>query len=202
MFTTQNINLKLFTTMKKILFGALALMVAVSISSCGSSKATTSTPAGMVEEVVPLSGPQYRSNAEFYRAVQNGASTDRGMAQKVAMQNCRQELAANIQADVQQVIENYAKNQNTGVATEYKTQYQELAYTVISQRLSDVQIVDEKMFREADGTFRYYVCMQSPKVDMAAAIEEAIANDAKLNLEFDREQFKKIYMEQMAAFAQ
>ena len=37
---------------------------------------------------------------------------------------------------------------------------------------------------------------------MAKAIEDAIAKDAKLNLEFDRAQFKKIFEEQMAAFSQ
>lgn len=70
-------------------------------------------PAGMVEEAIPLSGPQYRSDAEYYRAVQNGVSTERSTAQKIAMQNCRQDLAAAIQADVKTVIENYVKNQDT-----------------------------------------------------------------------------------------
>ncbi len=122
------------------------------------------------------------------------------MAQKIAMQNCRQELASAIQADVKTVIENYAKNQNTGVANEYKSQYQELAYTVINQRLTDVQVVDEKIYREASGEYRYYVCLQIGKKAIAEAVEESIANDAKLNLEFDREQFKKIFQEHMAAF--
>ena len=190
--------------MKKILWGALALMVATSITSCGSSKqATTSAtaPAGMVEEVVPLSGPQYRGDKDFYRAVQNGASADRSVAQKIATQNCRQALAANIQADVQVVIENYVKSQNTGVATENKAQYQELAYSVVNQRLADVQVVDEKIYRENNGQYRFYICLQMPKAAIEEAVENAIANDAKLNLEFDREQFKKIFVEQMAAFS-
>ena len=46
------------------------------------------------------------------------------------------------------------------------------------------------------------ICMQLPKVALEAAVEDAIAKDAKLNLEFDRAQFKKIFEEQMAAFAQ
>lgn len=155
----------------------------------------------MVEESVPLSGPQYRSDAAYYRAVQNGASTDRSMAQKIAMQNCRQELAANIQADLQVVMENYAKNQDTGVAAEYKSQYQELSYAVVNQQLRDVQVADEKIFRQEDGSYRFYVCLQMPKAAIEQAVEEAIVNDAKLNLEFDREQFKKVFQEQMAAFS-
>ena len=177
--------------MKRTLIGAIALLLAAGAVSCSSSKKASgpAAPAGMVEEAIPLSGAQYRSNAEYYRAVQNGVSTERSTAQKIAMQNCRQDLAAAIQADVKLVIENYVKNQDTGVAAEHKSQYQELAYP-------------EKMFRQDNGSFRYYVCMQLPKAALEAAIEDAIAKDAKLNLEFDRAQFKKIFEEQMAAFSQ
>lgn len=190
--------------MKRILFGAVALLFAAGAVSCSSSKkaAGAPAPAGMVEEVNPLSGPQYRSDAEYYRAVQNGVSTERSTAQKIAMQNCRQELAATIQADVKAVMENYVKNQDTGVTAEQKSQYQELAYTAVNQQLRDVQIVEEKIYRQDNGSFRYYVCMQMPKAALESAVEEAIAKDAKLNLEFDRAQFKKIFEEQMAAFSQ
>ena len=182
--------------MKRTLIGAIALLLAAGAVSCSSSKKASgpAAPAGMVEEAIPLSGAQYRSNAEYYRAVQNGVSTERSTAQKIAMQNCRQDLAAAIQADV--------KHQDTGVAAEHKSQYQELAYTAVGQQLRDVQVVEEKMFRQDNGSFRYYVCMQLPKAALEAAIEDAIAKDAKLNLEFDRAQFKKIFEEQMAAFSQ
>ena len=188
--------------MKKYLYGAAALLILAGTASCGSSKKATGTPApaGMTEEVVPLSGPQYRSDTEFFRAVQNGVSTDRGTAQKIAMQNCRQELAANIQAELQIVIENYVKEQNTGVAAENKSQYQEMAYTTVKQRLSDVQVVEEKIFRQENGSYRF-VCLQMPKTAIETAVEDAIAKDAKLNLEFDREQFKKVFEERMAAFS-
>ena len=169
--------------MKRTLIGAIALLLAAGAVSCSSSKKASgpAAPAGMVEEAIPLSGAQYRSNAEYYRAVQNGVSTERSTAQKIAMQNCRQD---------------------TGVSAEHKSQYQELAYTAVGQQLRDVQVVEEKMFRQDNGSFRYYVCMQLPKAALEAAIEDAIAKDAKLNLEFDRAQFKKIFEEQMAVFSQ
>jgi len=186
--------------MKKYLYGAAALLLIAGASSCGASKKAAKAPAGMVEDVIPLSGPQYRSDAEFYRAVQSGASTDRSTAQKIAMQNCRQQLSANIQADMQDVIENYVKGQDTGVATENKSQYQEMAYMAVQQQLRDVQVAAEKIYRQEDGSYRFYVCLQMPKSALETAAEEAIAKDAKLNLEFDREQFKKIFEEQMAAY--
>ena len=144
--------------MKRTLIGAIALVLAAGAVSCSSSKKAVgpAAPAGMVEEAIPLSGPQYRSDAEYYRAVQNGVSTERSTAQKIAMQNCRQDLAAAIQADVKTVIENYVKNQDTGISAEHKSQYQELAYTAVNQQLRDVQIVEEKMFRQDNGSMRYY----------------------------------------------
>jgi len=187
--------------MKKYLFGAAALLLIAGVSSCGSSRKAVKAPAGLVEDAIPLDGPQYRSDAEFYRAVQNGVSTDRSTAQKIAMQNCRQQLSANIHADMRHVIENYVKGQNTGVATENKSQYQEMAYTVVRQQLRDVQVVEEKMYRQEDGSYRFYVCLQMSKSALETAAEEAIAKDAKLNLEFDRDRFKKIFEEQMASYA-
>ena len=199
--------------MKKLIFSLLIVAVAATVS-CGSSKKATATPApstpavtaaapsGMVEEVVPLSGPQYRSDKQYYRAVQNGLSADRSMAQKIAMQNCRQELAAAIQADVKAVIETYAKNQNTGANSTYTNQYQDMAYTVINQVLADVQVVDEKIYRETSGQYRFYVCLQIPKADLSENIAKSIENDAKLKADFDAEQFKKIFNEKMAANVQ
>lgn len=188
--------------MKKTLMGVFALLLAAGFVSCSSSKKAvgSAAPAGLVEEAVPLSGPEYRSNAAYFRAVQNGVSTERSTAQKIAMQNSRQDLAASIQAEVQIVIENFVKNQDTSVSMENKSQYQELAYTVVKQQLRDVQVVEEKMFRQENGSYRYYVCLQMSTTALETAIEDAIAKDAKLNLEFDRAQFKKIFEEQMAAF--
>ena len=192
--------------MKKIIFGAIALGFMFTAVSCGSSKKLAATPepvpSGMTAEAMPLSGPAYRSDADFFRAVQNGVSTERGMAQKIGMQNCRQELASLIQAGVSAVIENYARNEATPLTAEYEAQYQEMAYTVVRQQLRDVQVVDEKLFSQADGQYRYYVCLQMSKDALEAALEAAATRNAKLNLQFDRAKFKQIYDEQMAAFSQ
>jgi hypothetical protein len=124
------------------------------------------------------------------------------MAQKVAYQNCIQQLAEAIQADVKAVIENYAKNTETALTLEAASQYQELAYTIIEQKMKDVGTVDEKTFRKNDGTYEYYVCLQMAKKPLEDAIVKSLENEAELKLQFDREQFKKVYQEQMAAFTQ
>ncbi len=185
--------------MKKLFLAVLALATVGCMVSCSSSK-RAAKPSGMVEEVVPLGGAAYHSDADFFRAVQNAASSDRSVAQKMAMQNCRQELAANIQSQLELVIENYAKVQNTKYGEEAKGQYQELAYAVVQQRLTDVQVVEEKVFREESGNYRYYVCLQLPKKSIEDAMMAALESDEKLNLEFDLEQFKRVFEKQMANF--
>lgn len=187
--------------MKKIIIAVVALAAVGTMASCGSTKSAQSpAPSGMVEEVVPLSGPEYHSDADYYRAVQNAASSDRSMAQKKAMQNCRQEIAANVQADLELVIENYAKAQTTQYGEDLKSHYQELAYTVAQQRLQDVQVVGEKMYKEENGNYRYYVCLQIPKKSVEEAAAALLAQDEKLNLEFDLEMFKEVFNQKRAEF--
>lgn len=183
--------------MKKImLFACCALFVCASCSS--SKKASKSpVPAGMTEEVIPLSGPQYRSDAEYYRAVQNGVSTERSMAQKIAMQNARQDLAAAVKADLAQVTENYARSQHMEANKSYQSQMTEMAYTVVDQQLANVGVVDEKLYREADGSFRYYVCLEMSKTALAEQLSNALNNAQSADLEFDKEEFSKIFKEQL-----
>lgn len=178
-----NVNNK---SMKKFFYGAL-LFLLIGLTSCASTR-----PSGMKEDVTPMTGEQYHSDENYFRAVQNGVSTDRSIAQKIAMQNCRQELAANIQAELQLVIESYLNVMNTSLGTENESQYEEMSYTTVQQKLLDIQIVEEKIYRE-DDHFRYYVCMQMPKIEIEKAIEDSLANDEKLKLNFDREKFKEIF---------
>ena len=82
--------------MKKMLYWTGVLTLTILFASCSSgrkaSTSTTVTP-GEIEVTIPLGGPEYQSNAEYWRAVQTGTSKDMSMAKKVAMQNARQALA-------------------------------------------------------------------------------------------------------------
>lgn len=185
--------------MKKLIYGAMMLAAVAGMTACGSKKAAKKQPSGMVEDVTPMSGAKYHSDKDYFRAVQNGVSADRSIAQKIAMQNCRQELASNIQAELQLVIENYLNVKQLPSGDINSGSYQELAYTIVSQKMTDVQIVEEKTYRETENNqYRYYVCLQMPKAEIEKALEEALAKDEKINLEFDREQFRAIFESKIA----
>lgn len=191
--------------MKKILYWSSILSLTLLFASCSSSKkAAKSMPVtpGEIEVTVPLGGPEYQSNAEYWRAVQSGTSKDMSMAKKVAMQNARQELAATVQHQVKAVIENYGQNAAMGANNENEALYQEMARTVINQQMNGVELVGEKLFRLEDGSYRYHVCLQMSREALGTGLSDALSNDDRLKLEFDKAQFKKVFDEEMARFTE
>lgn len=204
--------------MKKLLLIFCTLGLSVLFTQCGSSKKLqkTESPEVTIEEpkvvqnivaqndeieiTIPLSEPEYRSTAEYYRVTQEGVSTSSSMAKKIAIQNARQELATSVKADLRLVIENYGANREVGLNQEVQTKYQELAYTVVSQQLLGVILVGEKLFKMANNNYKYYVCLQMDKNVLEDKVVDAISKDKKLEQDFDLNLFKKVFNEQMDKF--
>lgn len=155
---------------------------------------------GEVEVSIPLSGAEYRTDAEYWRSVQQGVSPDMSMAKKVAMQNARQELAAAIKVQVRAVIDNYGKNTAATENIEVVNMYEEQAYAVIDQTLTGATLAAEKLFRLSDGNYRYHVCLQLDKEYLEEQLTKAFEGDAKLKAAFDKAKFKEVYDEQMREF--
>lgn len=149
---------------------------------------------------IPLSGAEYRTDADFWRAVQQGVSPDMSMAKKVALQNARQELAASIKVQVKAVIDNYGKNTAVTESVEVVNMYEEQAYSVIDQTLTGASLAGEKLYRLNDGNYRYHVCIELSKQYLEEQLSKAFEDEATLKAEFDKEKFKEVYNEQMKAF--
>lgn len=187
--------------MKKNLFLVCAVaLAAFAFTSCGSSKKAVAPTSDEVEVNIPLSGPEYESDAQYWRSTASGVSNNMEIAKKVAVQNARQALAAQVKAQVKAVIDNYANNVEVNGKADGTGMYEEQAYTIIDEELTGVETVGQKLFKLADGTYRYHICLQMSKADLEEKVAGAISEDERLRVAFDREQFKKTYEEQMAAF--
>lgn len=185
--------------MKTRLFSIVAILLSfVLITGCKSSQQTVK-PVKAHEQDIPLSGKKYRSDKEYWRVVQQGVSPDVSMAKKVALQNARGEMSATIKAQVKAVIDNYGKNFAVAGDISVVNAYEEQAYAVIDQTLVSAEMIDEKLYSLSDGTYRYHVCLQVARKSIADQLEQAFMKDARLRASFDKEQFKKVYDEQMNA---
>jgi hypothetical protein len=173
----------------------LAVVAGLALSSCKPKKLTQLT--GATEVVVPLSGKEYRTDKDFFRASQSGNSPDLATAKKIALQNARTELAGNIQSTIKAVTENYTNQRTVADQQEFENVFEENARAVVNQSLNDVKIIGEKTFRETDGRITYFIALEMSKEPVVDRMADRISKDAKLQLEFDRQQFRKIFDEEM-----
>jgi len=176
---------------------AFAMCAAVGATGCGGTKSVQSASN---EVSVPLSGKEYRTDKDHFRATQSGKSPDLATAKKIALQNAKAELAGNIQSTIKAVTENYTNQRTVSDKQEFENKFEENARAVVNQSLNDVKIIGEKTFKENDGKFTYYIAIEMSKEPIVNKIADRISNDAKLQLDFDKHQFQKTFDEEMSKF--
>jgi hypothetical protein len=176
----------------------IAVCLAIMLSSCGGPK-KVSAGEDQVEVVLPFSTPEYKSDADFFRSVALGKSPDQATAKKIAMMNARAEIAAAISTKVKSVSDQYVKQVSIGEKQDYVSKFEELTRTVVNQELSDVAIKNEKLYKDKNGTFTYYVAVEMGKAVLKEALVSEIEKDAKTKLDFDKFTFEKIFDSAMKA---
>lgn len=185
--------------MKKLFILATCVLLSVCLVSCSSARKQKSVPMveGETEVSIPLSGAEYQSDAANWRSVQLGTSSDVSMAKKIALQHARQELASEVNSQVKGVMENYGESLTEVEDATYEKIYQELVRTVVDQQLHSAVMVGEKLYRLADGKYRYHVCLEMNKEALKEQLAEELAKDKRLKLQFNREQFKKVFDQEL-----
>ena len=53
---------------------------------------------------------------------------------------------------------------------------------MVDTQLSGLEVVEEKAFRQPDGTYRYHVCMQLDKDNLSKAMSKALDKDVNTRL--------------------
>ena len=92
---------------------------------------------------------------------------------------------------VRLLVDNYAATQSSdGTEVVDGKDLQELGRAVVDAQLSGLEIMEEKAFKQADGTFRYHVCVQLDKDSLSKAMGQAIDQDAELKLRADKDSFR------------
>jgi hypothetical protein len=188
-------------TSRLLLIPAVAVLA---LTGCKSKKKSTpvAKETGAVEITVPFSGKEYRSDENTFRAKQVGKSPDLATAKKIAFQNAKSEMASNINATMKRVTDQYTNQRTIGNAQEFENKFEELAREVVNMQMSNVREIGEKIFKEPDGAYSYWIAIEASKKEVFDKLEARISNDAKLKLDYDKMKFQQIFDSEMKKMAE
>lgn len=182
------------------LFGAIAAIAVMPLFfSCGTPKSVTND---LKEVSVPMSSKEYRSDADHFRATGIGESPDLVAAKKIATLNARTEIASSIQSTIKSVSEQYMNQVTVADKQDFAAKFEETSRQVVNQVLEGVRVKEEKVFQAKDGKYQYYINLEMPKENVVSNAVSAVSKDQKLALNFDKEQFQKIFDAEMVKLEQ
>jgi hypothetical protein len=180
--------------------GAILMAFAVAFASCKSKKKKV-TPieksTGAVEISVPFSEAKFYSDKENFRAKSSGSSPDLQTSKKIALQNAKSEMAGLIQTTIKKVTDQYTKQVTIGNQTEFNNKFEELAREVTNQELVDVKVLGEKLFKEPNNSYTYWIAIEANKQAVLNGIDKGIANNKKIEQDYDKKKFEEIFNAEM-----
>ena len=177
----------------------LILLTVTSIIGC-KSKQTVTKATGSTEIKVPFSENKYKTDKNFFRAVQSGTSPDMATAKKIAMVNAKSELASSIQTTVKVVTDNYTNQRSFANKQEFENKFEELSRQVTNQMLSNVVIMDEKMLKDENDKYTSWLAIEMSKDEVLKNLTDQISKEEKLQIDFDKYQYEKIFNQEMGKF--
>lgn len=181
--------------MKKLVFYALILSSMFTYSCSVKQKYATANK--MTELTVPFTENQYRTDKDYFRASQSGASADLATAKKIALLNARTELANNVNSLIKAVINQYSSQRNIENKKELASKFEEQTMNVINQSLNDVKIIGDKVFKTRKGVYEYFIVVEMSKKSLVQEVTKRMSSNENLKLDFDAYQFNKVFEEEM-----
>ncbi|MDR1680355.1 MAG: hypothetical protein LBS12_01025 [Prevotellaceae bacterium] len=172
-------------------------------TSCGGSKkvATVDKDPDMVEQVDPFSGPEYRTDKEFFREVAQGVSTDRTIAEKIAIQNAKTAIASSIQSVVQEATKQYLRNHGIDEKSDAGSKFQAESVIAVQQVLTNVVTKDKKTYKsKSTNQYTCFVALEMAREDIGRSIGGGLSQESKDRLDFDEYQFQQEFDKAMELF--
>jgi hypothetical protein len=179
------------TQIKIAFYSVLAL--SLNFSACKPKKSLQKSEGSVEITNIPLSTKEYKTDKEFFRSTASGKSPDMATSKKIAMLNSKSEMASSIQSMVKKVSEQYTNQVSVGNKMEFEAKFEELQREVVSQKMADVRIAGEKILKQPDGSFEYWICLEMSK----DAIVSGLNNSANNKLNYDKKKYEEIFNQEM-----
>lgn len=176
---------------------AILLIALITLSQCKSKKDLVQAPPGETRVEVLCSGPDFFSDNNFFRANSVAESQNQANSKRMALSNARAELAGQIETTMKSVIDNYIQDITVGNRTEFNQRYEGLSREVINQRLAGTRVICEELMRTSAGLYKTYIAIELSGEDLVNAMNQRIAADERLKLDYDYEKFKNTFNGEM-----
>lgn len=183
------------------IFAVITLVIGF-IPACKSKKGTPiEQQTGAIEIAVPFSTKEFQSDKENFRAKASGNSMDLTTSKKIALQNAKSEMAGLVQTTIKKVTEQYTNQRQVSSTQEFSNKFEEMVREVTNQELTDVRIIGEKILKETNNTYTYWVAIEANKKVVLDGIDKGISKNAKLQQDYDRKKFEEIFNMEMDKLA-
>jgi len=110
-------------------------------------------------------------------------------------------MAGNINSTIKRVTDQYTNQRTVGNTQEFENKFEELAREVVNLEMSNVREIGEKIFKETDGSYTYWIAIEADKKTVFEKLDARISNDAKLKLDYDKQKFQQIFDAEMKQLA-
>ncbi|MEC8458463.1 MAG: hypothetical protein VXY91_03530 [Bacteroidota bacterium] len=171
-----------------MLFAATSIM----ISSCGSK---TKAPKGETEMVLPCA--EFKSDRKTFRVYGFGESIDLNMANKKAMSDAKTKLAGMVSTTMKAVGDDYSKSMEVNNVEEVLERFENNARTIISQELSGVVTVCDRVMKTKEDKFRYYIAIELDGDKIVKNYYKSLSKNDKIMVDYNYEKFKETFEREM-----
>ncbi len=159
-------------------------------------------PYGETLVEVLCSGPEYFTDNEYFRANSVGESTNQANSKRMALSNARAEMAGQLSVLVRGVVDNYFQQYGSGDRSDYVERYEGLFREVVDERLQGTRIICEQVTRTQEGSYKTYIALELAGNEILNLANQRISNDERLRLDYDYENFKKTFDQEIEKLRQ
>lgn len=173
---------------------------AVGISGCKSSKPVSVAKVEEMTEVSLPCGDYSKDSKDYYAGMGIGENTNMQAARIAALEGAKDMVKRKIGGQVKGLASNYSRVM-TGSAAQNDVQsiIEGEMITTLDKMLNDAEQTCEKMFKTQSGTYQAHIAIKISKDELIDKTATALSKNDKLEMEFNREQFRKWMKERMEA---
>jgi len=191
----------------------MAMLAMFALAACGSNKQATTTttnyPASNTQAELPGKRMMLpcvdasMDDDEYFRDLGIGTSINKQSARKAAVEASKSMIKSRLGGMIKGVATDYSRVV-AGQAPADKVQrlIEEEFTQVVEKMLNDADKTCEDMYQVPSGEFESYYAIQISKKEIINKVSNVLSKNEELEIEFNREQFRKFVEKRMAEVKQ